>query len=75
MGKSKGAVAITNYDEVIAAKIKTCHNNFRSGGFDPWRAAISILVEAVALIEVAVVLRFGSRATDQSDDSSRRVVG
>ena len=36
MGKSKGAVAITNYDEVIAAKIKTCRNKFRSGGFDPW---------------------------------------
>ena len=37
MGKSKGAAAITNYGEVIGAKIKTCHNNVRSGGFDPWR--------------------------------------
>ena len=32
-------MAITNYDEVIATKIKTCHNNFRSGGFDPWRSS------------------------------------
>ena len=39
MGKSKGAVAITNYNEVIAAKIKTCRNNFRSGDFDPWRSS------------------------------------
>ena len=39
MRKSKGAAAITNYDEVIAAKIKTCHSNFRSGGFDPWRSS------------------------------------
>ena len=31
--------AITNYDEVIAAKIKTCHNNFSSGRFDPWRSS------------------------------------
>ena len=38
MGKSKGVVAITNYDEVITANIKTCHSNFRSGGFDPWRS-------------------------------------
>ena len=37
MGKSKGAVAITNYGEVITAKIKTCHSNFRSGGFNHWR--------------------------------------
>ena len=27
-----------NYNKVIAAKIKTCHSNFRSGGFDPWRS-------------------------------------
>ena len=39
LGKSKGAVAITNYGEVIAAKIKTCHSNFRSGSFDPWRSS------------------------------------
>ena len=39
MGKSKGAVAITNYDEVIIAKIKTCRSNFRSGDFDPWRSS------------------------------------
>ena len=39
MGKSKGAAAITNYDEVIATKIKTCRNNFRSVGFDPWRSS------------------------------------
>ena len=38
MGKSKGAVAITNYDEVITAKIKTCRSNFRSGGFDLWKS-------------------------------------
>ena len=31
--------AITNYDEVIAAKIKTCRSNFKSGGFDPWRSS------------------------------------
>ena len=28
-----------NYGEVIAAKIKTCRSNFRSGGFDPWRSS------------------------------------
>ena len=39
LGKSKGAVAITNYNEVIATKIKTHRNNFRSGGFDPWRSS------------------------------------
>ena len=32
-------MAITNYDEVIAAKIKTCRSNFRSGDFDPWRSS------------------------------------
>ena len=31
--------AITNYDKVIVAKIKTCRNNFRSGGFDPLRSS------------------------------------
>ena len=31
-------MAITNYGEVITAKIKTCCSNFRSGGFDPWRS-------------------------------------
>ena len=31
-------MAITNYDEVITTKIKTCHSNFRSGGFNPWRS-------------------------------------
>ena len=36
MGKSKEEAAITNYNEVIATKIKTCRINFRSGGFDPW---------------------------------------
>ena len=39
MGKSKGAAAITNYNKVITAKIKTCRSNFRSGGFDPWRSS------------------------------------
>ena len=39
MGKSKGAVVITNYDEVIAAKIKTCRSNFRSDGLDTWRSS------------------------------------
>ena len=38
LGKSKGAAVITNYGEVIAAKIKTCHSNFKSGGFYPWRS-------------------------------------
>ena len=38
MGKLKGAAAITNYDEVIAAKIKTCRSNFKSDCFDPWRS-------------------------------------
>ena len=38
MGKLKGAVAITNYGEVITAKIKTCRSNFRSGCFDPWKS-------------------------------------
>ena len=38
MGKSKGTTNITNYDKVIAAKIKTCRNNFRSDG-DPWRSS------------------------------------
>ena len=38
MGKSKGAAAITNYDKVIAAKIKTCHSNFKSGDFNHWRS-------------------------------------
>ena len=31
-------MAITNYDEVITAKIKTCRSNFRSGGFNPWKS-------------------------------------
>ena len=39
LGRSKGAVAITNYGEVIIAKIKTCRSNFKSGGFDPWRSS------------------------------------
>ena len=39
MGKSKEAVAITNYDKVINAKIKTYYSNFRSDGFDPWRSS------------------------------------
>ena len=39
MGKSKGAVAITNYDKLIIAKIKTCCSNFRSSGFNPWRSS------------------------------------
>ena len=30
---------ITNYVEVIAKKIKTCRDNFKSGGFDPWRSS------------------------------------
>ena len=37
MGKSKGAVAITNYDKAIVVKIKTCRSNFRSDDFDTWR--------------------------------------
>ena len=32
-------MAITNYGEVIAAKIKTCRSNFKSDGFDPWRSS------------------------------------
>ena len=32
-------MVITNYGEVITAKIKTCRSNFRSGGFDPWRSS------------------------------------
>ena len=32
-------MAITNYGEVITAKIKTYRSNFRSGGFDPWRSS------------------------------------
>ena len=32
-------MAITNYDKVIAAKIKTCRSNFKSGSFDPWRSS------------------------------------
>ena len=39
MGRSKGAVVITNYGEVIIVKIKTCHRNFKSGGFDLWRSS------------------------------------
>ena len=39
IGEIKGAVAITNYGEVIIAKIKTCRSNFRSGSFDPWRSS------------------------------------
>ena len=39
MGKSKGAAAITNYNEVIAEKIKTCRNNFRSDDFNHWRSS------------------------------------
>ena len=35
LGRSKGAVVITNYGEVIIVKIKTCRSNFKSGGFDP----------------------------------------
>ena len=38
MGNSKGVAATTNYDVVIAAKIKTCRSNFRSDDFDPWRS-------------------------------------
>ena len=34
-------MAITNYDEVITAKVKTCCSNFRSGSFDPWRSSDS----------------------------------
>ena len=34
-----GAAATTNYDKVIATKIKTCRSNFRSGDFDPWRSS------------------------------------
>ena len=37
-GNSKGAAAITNYDGVIAVKIKTCRSNFRRDDFDPWRS-------------------------------------
>ena len=39
MGKSKEAVAVTNYDEVIITKIKTYYSNFSSDGFDPWRSS------------------------------------
>ena len=39
MGKSKGAVAITNYDKLITANIKTCCSNFRNSGFNPWRSS------------------------------------
>ena len=39
LGRSKGAVVITNYGEVIIVKIKTCRSNFKSGDFDPWRSS------------------------------------
>ena len=39
MERSKGAVVITNYGEVIIVKIKTCRSNFKSGGFNPWRSS------------------------------------
>ena len=39
IGEIKRAATITNYGEVIAAKIKTCRSNFRSGSFDPWRTS------------------------------------
>ena len=39
LGKSKGVAAIMNYGEIIAVKIKACRNNFRRGGFDPWRSS------------------------------------
>ena len=32
-------MAITNYGEVITAKIRTCRSNFRSGGINPWRSS------------------------------------
>ena len=32
-------MAITNYGEVITAKIKTYYSNFRSSGSDPWRSS------------------------------------
>ena len=32
-------MAITNYGEVIVAKIKTCRSNFKSGGFNPWSSS------------------------------------
>ena len=67
--------AITNYDEVIVAKIKTCRSNFRSGGFDPWRSSDFDPYRSSSSIKVAVVSSFGELTTDQSDDSPRRVVG
>ena len=39
LGKSKGVAATTNYNKVIAAKIKNFRSNFKSGDFDPWRSS------------------------------------
>ena len=32
-------MVITDYDEVLAAKIKTCRSNFKSDGLDTWRSS------------------------------------
>ena len=69
-------MAITNYNEIIAAKIKTCRNNFRSGGFDPWRSSYfeSCRSSGVDRSSSGVELRSGGdRSVGRQSKEGRRV--
>ena len=76
MGKLKGAVTITNYGEVITAKIKTCCSNFRSGSFDPWRSSDfdPYRSSGVDRCSSGVELRGGGdRSVERQSEEGRRV--
>ena len=72
IGESKGAAAITNYDEVIVAKIKTCRSNFRSGSFNPWRSSDFDLCRSSDVDRSSGGAELKAMATNRLDDSLRR---
>ena len=68
LGRSKGAVVITNYGEVIIVKIKTCRSNFKSGGFNPCRS--NDIDRSSSGVEL---LSGGDRSVGQQSEEGRRV--
>ena len=63
-----------NYDEVIAAKIKTCLSNFKSDSFDPWRSNDFNPCSDVDRSSSGVELRSGGyRSVGRQSKEGRRV--
>ena len=60
---------ITNYGEVIAAKIKTYRNNFKRAGFNPWRSS-----DFDPCRNISVKLQSGgNRSIGRQSEEGRRV--